>query len=270
MIVRNSYRKRKSYALPLVIILLAVFVSFSALRDLFGARSILLAAFYPFQVAAVSLWNGIAGVPSKILNLRSLSKQNAELKKEVKNLRAKLMLLEEQTKENRRLRNVLGFKQRSHYKFNILAARVIGKGPTPWFSILQINQGSKAGVRKGMPVIVEQGLVGQVIEASILSSKVLLITDAESSVAASDARSRDFGVVKGTSGNKLFMKYVSAGGDILVGDEIITSRISSIFPPGIPVGKVIQAAKREHDLFYHIEIKPAVDLSKIEEVFVLM
>ena len=97
----------------------------------------------------------------------------------------------------------------------------------------------------------------------------MLITDVESSVAAVDARSRDFGLVKGGSLDRLSMKYVDAGGDIRKGDRIVTSNVSTVFPAGIPIGEVSLASKKEHDLFYHVEIKPIVDFSKIEEVFII-
>ena len=97
----------------------------------------------------------------------------------------------------------------------------------------------------------------------------MLITDALSSVAAVNGRSRDFGVVKGGSPNKIFMKHVDAGGDVRVGDIIVTGNISTIFPPDIPIGEVSRASKKEHDLFYHIEIKPSVDFGKIEEIFII-
>jgi len=266
----HPYRKRKSYFLPILIVLLAVFISFSALRGLFGIRSLLQTAIYPFQSAAVSLWKGMVNIPASFASNREIAKQNAELKEKLNNLQPNLSLLEELLRENTRLRAALFYKQKNPYRFRLLPAQVIGKSPAPWFSILEVNQGSGAGVSMDMPVMDKDGLVGRIVEVSRFSSKVMLITDVESSIAAVDARSRDFGVVKGGSSNKLFMKHVDAGGDIKVGDSILTSNISTISPPGIPVGEVGRASKKEHDLFYHIEIKPAVNFRKIEEVFIIL
>lgn len=269
MIGYHPYRKRKSYFLPILIVLLAVFISFTSFRDLFGVRSLLQAVIYPFQSVAFSLWRGVVNMPASFAAYRKISNQNAELKGKLKNLQPKLSLLKELLRENTRLRAALFYKQKNPYRFRLLHAQVIGKSPNPWFSILEINHGSQGGVRRDMSVMVKDGLVGRIVEVSKFSSKVMPITDAQSSVAAVDGRSRDFGVVKGGYSNKLFMKHVDAGGDIKVGDVIVTSNISTIFPPGIPIGKVSQASKKEHDLFYHIEIKPAVDFRKIEEVFII-
>lgn len=269
MIGYSPYRKKRSNFLPVIIVLLAVFISFSAFRGLFGVRTLLQAALYPFQYAALSVWKGVTGVPSAITSQRSLLKENAALKDELDELRPRLLVTDELVRENQRLRGALSFMGGNPYRFRMLAAQVIGRSPDPYFSVLQIGQGSRAGVRKDMPVIVADGLVGRVVEVSRYSAKVMLITDAESSVAAVDARSRDFGVVDGISPLRLYMRHVDAGGDVANGDVVVTSNISTIFPPGIPIGIVSRASKKEHDLFYHIEIKPSVDFSRIEEVFVV-
>lgn len=268
----QPYHKKKPYLLVLVvvIILLAVFISFSPVRNLFGVRSFLQAVIYPFQFAAVSVWKGVAGFPGAVGNLRNLSKENAQLKNELKNIKPQLIALKGIEIENERLRSVLRFKQNSRYGFRLLSAQVIGRSPTPWFSILEINQGKQAGVKVDKPVIVKEGVVGRVIEVSKYTSKVMLLTDAGSTLAAADARSRDYGLVEGSMGGRLSMKYVSAGGDISAGDQIITSQISLIFPANLPIGTVTKASKGERDLFYHIEVKPTVDFSKLEEVFIIL
>jgi len=263
----RSYKKKKSYLLPVFLILLAVTLSFSYPRFL---RPLIQNIIYPFQFVAVSLWKGTIKIPSFFLDLRNLSKENSRLRGELSILKPKLLPLDELAYENNRLRSLLNFKQNNFKHLKLLPAEVMGKSPTPWFSILEVNQGSRAGVSVNMPVVVDQGVVGRVIEVSLFSSKVMLLIDPESSVAAVDSRSRDFGVVAGSLPDKLYMKYVSAGGDILVGDLITTSQVSTIFPPGLPLGKVWQATKREHDLFYHIEIKPVVDFSRLEEVYIVI
>jgi rod shape-determining protein MreC len=265
----KSYKKRKSYALAILIILLALFISVSSLRDLFGMRSLLQAMVYPFQFVTVSVWKSVAGMPKSVMNLRGLSDQNKQYQNELKELKLKLQVFDEIKNENQRLREALGYRQMNNYKYKLLAAQVIGRAPSPWFTILEIGRGKQAGVKKGMAVITEKGAVGQVIEVSAFSSKVLLLIDPDGAIAAVNARSRDIGVVAGAQTNKLFMKYVSVGGDIKEGDNIVTSHMSGIFPPGIPIGVVTRAIKKEQDLFYQIEIKPFVDFSKIEEVFVV-
>jgi len=266
----QPYRKKRSYALAIIIILLALFISWSGLRNLSAIRSFFQTIIYPFQYVTVSAWKGVAAIPGSIANLRHLSQENAELKKRINKVRPKLLTLGEVKKENKRLKAALEFKQNNPYFYNLLVAQVVARAPSPWFSILEINQGHLSKVRQGMAVIAPQGIVGQVIEVSRYSAKVMLLTNPESTIAAADARSRDMGVIAGTPSNRLFMKYVGTGGDIKTGDQIVTAQFSTIYPPGLPIGKVVKASKREHDLFYRIEIRPAVDFSKIEEVFVVL
>lgn len=266
MVEFRSYKKRKSYGLVLFVVLLAVSLSVASpyyIRYFFGA------VVYPFQYTAVLLWKGVTLLPSFFVNLRHLSKDNAEMRERIKFLSAQQLLLEELKGENGRLRNILSFSQKKQ-EIALLAAQVIGRSPSPWFSIIEINKGARSGIKIDMPVVAKEGVVGRVVELSLFSSKAMLLYDAESSVAAVDSRSRDFGVVEGRFPDKLFMKYVSAGGDIKIGDTIKTSPVSTVFPSGLLIGTVSQADKREHDLFYYIEIKPAVDFSKLEEVFVII
>jgi len=266
----TPFRKKRTYTLSAVIILLALLISLSAYRDIFGVRSILISAIYPFQFAVSSLWKGAVSTPSSILNLRNLAKENAELKGKLNLALSKLALQDELTAENERLRQALGFKYSNRYGFSLLPAQVIGKGASPWYSIIEINRGATSKVQVGVPAIVKEGLVGKVIEVSNFSSKVLLITDPDSGVAAVDQRSRDFGLIEGHSPEVLLMKYVSSAGDIKEEDKIVTSSISSIFPAGIPIGTVVRATKKEHDLFYQIEVKPSVNFSRLEEVFLVL
>lgn len=266
----RPHRKRKSYSLQVGVILLALVLSFSTAKNLFGFRSFLQACLYPVQFATVSVWKGIVNTPSALFSLRDLTQQNIKLKRELKKLKAEVMVLEDKGRESNRLRRALNFKTSLNMNFKLLPAQIVGKSPTPLFSILQINKGSRAGVKKNQPVISVRGLVGRVVEVAPFSAKVLSLIDTESSVASVSQRSRDFGLLRGNGLNKLSLRYVAAGGDIKVGDKILTSPVSNYFPAGLLLGTVVKASKREHDLFYHIEVQPAVDFSRLEEVFVLL
>ncbi|OGC22094.1 rod shape-determining protein MreC [candidate division WOR-1 bacterium RIFOXYB2_FULL_42_35] len=266
----RPHRKRKSYSLQIVLILLALILSFSTVRNIFGFRSFLQACLYPFQFTTVSVWKGVVSTPAALFSLRDLAQQNSKLTQELSQLKPELMFLQGKVQENDRLRQALAFKTNSAQARRLIAAQVVGKSPSPWFSVLQINKGSNAGVKIDLPVIVGTGLVGRIVEVAPFSSKVMLLIDAGSSVSAVSERSRDFGIIKGGTLNKLSLRYVASGGDVKIGDMVSTSPISTYFPPGLIIGTISQASKREHDLFYYIEVVPAVDFSKLEEVFVLL
>lgn len=255
-----SFHKKKSYTLPAVLIALALIASFVVPTKLALLRSAAVTAAYPFQFAAAVVWRGTVSLPANLLELRNLAKDNAELKARLDLQEPKLALFDELKSENDRLRDSLGYQNKNRFGAALLPAMVIGRSAANWNSIIEINRGSGSNVRVNMPVVVRSGLVGKVIEVTRFSSKVLLLTDPLFSAAAADQRSRDYGVAEGYSPFRLRLKYVRAGGDVAQGDPVVTSSISSLFPSGIPVGTVSRAAKKESDLFYEIEIVPAVDL----------
>jgi rod shape-determining protein MreC len=256
--------------LPAILIVLALIASFVIPTRLSLLRAAAVSAAYPFQFATAAVWRGTASLPANLMELRSLAQDNAELKARLDLLEPKLALLAELKSENDRLRDALGFQNKNRFGSALLPAMVIGRSAANWNSIIEINRGSGSNVRVNLPVVVKSGLVGKVIEVTRFSSKVLLLTDPLFSAAAADQRSRDYGVAEGYSPFRLRLKYVRAGGDVAVGDPIVTSSISTLFPSGIPVGTVSRAVKKETDLFYDVEIVPAADLSKLEEVFVVL
>ena len=265
----RPFRKNRSYSLAAIIILAALFVSFSSYRDLFGVRSLLNSSFYPFQFIARAGWQGVMALPAATINLGGLAKENGELKEKLSAALAKQALYENLAAENQKLHSALGFSQSGRFDSRLLPARVIGRGAANWNSVLQIDKGSSAGVKVGMPAIVQDGLVGKVTEVSQLTAKVLLVIDPVSEVAVADQRSRDIGLAEGNGSNQLKLKYVNADGDVQVGDKVMTSSISAVFPPGIAVGTVRSVDKKDFDLFYAIKVKPAVNFSRLEEVFLV-
>lgn len=264
------YRKKKSYSLAVSLVALALAASFIVPRQMAVIRLAAATAIFPFQWTAAVVWKGAVSTPSFFLQLANLSRENSKLKEKLDLTLPQLAQSEELKAENDRLRGLLDFKNGNRFGLKLLPAEVIGRGAAPWNSILEIGRGSSAGLKVNQPVIVKAGLIGKIIEVAPFSAKVLLLTDPQSSIAAADQRSRDFGVVEGLSPQLLKMKYVSAGADVKEGDLIVTSSVSRLFPPGLLIGKVVRAVKKESDLFLQIEIVPAADLSKTEEVLVVI
>lgn len=262
----QPYRKKRSYTLAIFLIFLALLVSFSSFYDLLGFRQLLQAGLAPVQSISAATWRGVLGLPGGLIGLFDLANQNRRLQAENELFKAQQSRLEQLSEENNHLRQLLGFGQ-NHLSLRV--AQVIGKGPAPWLTILEIDRGSRLGVRRGMAVVAREGLVGQVVEVAPFSAKVRLLTDPESSVAAAVTRSREFGVVEGDSSGTLLMKYVSATGEIKEGDTIATSSLSALFPASLTIGTVAKARKREQDLFYEVKVKPAVNFSRLEEVFLV-
>ena len=189
------------------------------------------------------------------------------LRAEVNTLRARLVGMEEIVRENTRLDKLLAFKRELVY--SSVAANVVGRDPSNWNATLVIDKGGEDGVQVGMPVVSAQGVVGKIGEISDQQSKVILLTDPAFSVSALVKRSRETGLVSGTLQGLSRMKYLPAAADVVIGDQVITSKLSPSFPEGLLIGEVVSVRSRGTDPVVTCIIQPAVPLSQVEEVLVI-
>lgn len=194
--------------------------------------------------------------------------ENKRLTKEVDSLKQKINQAQELYIENRRLQALLSFK--SDYARHLVAARVIARDPAYWSSVIIIDKGKDDKISENQAVISPAGLVGKVIEAGNSSSKIMLINDINFGISAIVQESREEGLVSGTLENKLIMRYLPPECEVKVGDVIITSGLTRIFPKGIIVGRVSEVGKEFSGLSTFCLIKPAVNLSRLEEVLVIV
>ncbi len=203
----------------------------------------------------------------KIVFYRKTYNEYQSLKYEVEILRERLNGVDEIVKENNRFAKLLDFKRR--LIFSSVSATVVGRDPSNWNSTIVIDRGMEDGVEVGMPVMSALGVVGKVAEVSENKAKVVLLTDPSFSVAALVKRSREVGLVSGTLQSKSRMKYLSADADVQIGDEVITSKLSSSFPEGLMIGKIIDVQADSNSLMVQCLIEPAVSLSQVEEVLII-
>ena len=194
--------------------------------------------------------------------------QNQKLKAKLDFLRKQLNDRNELYLENSRLRSLLSLKGAVSYQ--VIAARVIARDPSNWSSTIIIDKGSFQGIKNGMVSVTFYGLVGQVVETSATTSKIMLINDPNLSVSAIVQRSRQEGLVCGSLRGTLLMKYLPKDSDIKILDTIVTSGLTHIYPKGLAVGTVVDIGQEFFSLSIYAIIKPAVDLSALEEVLVII
>ncbi len=200
--------------------------------------------------------------------LQGLKVENEALRDEIHRLRQELARYREAIIANERLRRLLALKERVPGPG--LAANVVGVDLAPWSATLTIDLGKKDGVEPGMAVLCEAGVIGQVIDSSTDFSKVLLITDVKSAVAAVVQRNRSRGILKGTGDKACELAYVEKGVDVQPGDIIVTSGTDGVFPKGLLLGRVTYVSQgAAPDLFQEIRVEPVTDPKKVEEVIVL-
>ncbi len=206
-------------------------------------------------------------------NFFTLYKNNQQLITEKQQLQKKLVHLQEVEAENARLRDVLSYKSRVP-QYNIVTAAVIARDPASWMDMIVIDRGSAEGIRKDMPVVTHQGLVGNVIQVFNHSAKVQLVLSPRSSVGGLVQRneSRIAAIIVGNGTKPLSPRMINLArdADIVKDDVVITSGFGGIYPKGILIGQVKDIVEEEGGLLKYAVLKPAVNFDRLEEVMVII
>ncbi len=222
----------------------------------------------PFQNLFTKSVQSVSDVINNYFYLVSVSKENERLKLEVYKLVNEKNELIEKISRQKRIAGLLAYQE--DRKKDSLVASVIGRDATQWSKVVFIDKGSRHGVRKYLAVVTNSGVIGQIIYAGPNTSKVLLTIDSRSAVDSIFQDSRVSGVVVGTGKEQCQIKYVPNKAKIKVGDRVLSSGLGGVFPKGLFIGTVFQIAKRKQGLFQEITLTPGSDLSKLEEVLVLL
>ncbi len=221
----------------------------------------------PLQIAAQGTVSWIGGLQENYDTIAGFRAENERLRRRVENLEVERHKLLEAQATNDRLKRLLDF--RAELPDKAITASIIANSPTSWFRSCLLDKGSADGVRKGMAVVTPLGVVGQVVSVTPRSAKVLLLTDPNSGIDVLVQRTRARGIVSGSLENGIVLKYVKRSEDIQEGDRLITSGIDGVFPKGLWVGTVIKVVKQHVGLFQFIEVLPAVQPARIEEVLIV-
>ncbi len=198
---------------------------------------------------------------------REMRMENKVLKENAANLENELLNLKEARVENERLKKLLDLRESNRRRF--VPSLVIARDPSGMNDTVIIDKGKKDRLEKGMVVINGSGLAGRVIETGWSISRVLLITDYDSSFSGIVERTRDEGAVSGNMRAGLIMKYLSIGCDVKKGDKVITSGLYGVFEKGLLIGEVVSVETDSSGLYMAAVIKPEVDIRKMEEVMVV-
>jgi rod shape-determining protein MreC len=271
MYQRTNGRKKIIIAIALAIALI-IFINLPVLRESAPSRfsrRMLLNVIYPFQYVFSSSFSFVGRSFGAVGGLWGASSENRKLKEEAVLLKSRINALEGVMSEYKELRKSLGFRNANPYGFILIAAEVVSRSPSNWFETVFVNKGARDGVRLDQAVISSDGVVGRIVEVGRYSSKVMLITDPESSIGVMKAGTKDLGIAVGGAMNSLQIKYVAAASSVDVDDRMLTSGMGGVFPRGIPVGIVIKAASRDYDIFKYVEIKPITEFARLDKVFIV-
>jgi rod shape-determining protein MreC len=221
----------------------------------------------PFERVLIWAQNGTGNLWHSYLYLRGVRAENRQLKDQIEQLRLEQVRLNEDAVQAHRLQALLAFKEQ--YISRTVAAQVIGSSGSDSSRMLYIDKGEDQGLKRDMAVITADGIVGKVLQVFPSVSQVLLINDQSSGVGTILEKSRLQGFLKGTATGEVVLEGVMSDEQVATGERVLTSGGDQIFPKGLPVGTVTNVGTGK-DLFLNIQIKPAVNLGKLEEVLVVV
>lgn len=266
---RRSQRRWVWLAVVAAVAIAAVLISS---RFAEGPRGLMTRFTLPAQQALRSVGNELRAATGSVGDLATLRDRNRELEQLVAQLTVDNLRLNEVESENSRLRGLLQFARANStfsYRGTQVVGRIVGSEPNSAIQSIVIDLGSAHGMQNGMPVVTERGLVGRVTEVYTNASRVLLITDSNSSVNTMLQSARLRGILRGRAGQSPIMDYLPQDQPITVGDIVVTSGEGGNFPAGIPVGQVTDVLQNDVEMFQRGVVRTTVDFDTLETVLVI-
>jgi rod shape-determining protein MreC len=235
-------------------------------------------AFAPIETGASRALKPIRDLTGWASDTFNAKSDNKKLRKEVEGLRSQLARSQTAEADARQLRGLVGLQRDQGFPQGTgpVAARVIARSPTVWYSTVKIDKGRSDGLRVDQPVIASGGLAGKVTEVTGGTAEVTLITDGSSAVSGQVMPDGANGIVKPEVGNPndLLLDFIQKGRRVTQGTTVVTSgftssRVESLFPRGIPIGRVTRVSLDEIELYQRVHIKPFADLRRLDYLQVL-
>lgn len=269
---KKNKRSRKTKVILLSGLLFTLFlilvVSTVGRQDFNPSHKITLELIGRAQSATTAVADYFASFWHDYVALWSVRDENRQLREDLARALAARNDCREAMATNVRLAKLLEMKE--SLPPPVLTSSIIGRDPSLWFKTVIIDRGSADGVRRGMPAVTVEGIVGQVMNTSPHFSKVLLATDPNSAIDVLIQPSRVQGIIKGRGDGILELHYVLRNIEVQKGDQIITAGLNGTFPKGLPVGSVSQTVKSRRGMFQNVEIEPAVDFTRLEHLLIIM
>lgn len=267
---------RRSRATLLFLILTSLTVITLDFRDdgagLVGSvRNVAADVLAPVRDGADAVLSPVGDAFSGITGYGSLEDENARLRARIAELEGAGLRQDEIEAELRELRALVQLDDLGG--ISRVTARVVAAPVSNFEQTIELDRGTADGVRVDMPVVTGTGLVGRVVRASGQRSVVRLVTDPSSSVGVRLSRSGETGIAEGRGvGRTLSVGFIDAGAEVLRREIAVTSGLeggSDLYPPGIPVGRVTEAAHREGEIEQQVALQPVADLAHLRYVQVL-
>ncbi|MBY4802827.1 rod shape-determining protein MreC [Burkholderia cepacia] len=251
-----------------VAVAIALLVSDARFNTLEIVRGVLGTVLYPLQRAALVPRDLFMGAADIAVTGASLRHDNDDLRKRNLQLSTQANQAAVLAQENAHLRAVLELRQ--HIATQSTPAEIQYDTSDPFTQKIVIGQGSQQGIQNGAPVVSENGVVGQVTRVFPLQSEVTLVTDRDLAIPVQVLRTGLRSVIYGTpKGDSLDLRFVPTSADLVVGDELVTSGLDGVYPPGLPVAKVVRVDKLADTAFARVTCAPIAAVRGARQMLVL-
>jgi rod shape-determining protein MreC len=260
-----------SFSLPTVILsLLVIGILFLALGGYLAPLSqVALAPLVDAQTWVSARYQAIQEFITAPRDMARLTQRNSELEAEVARLQAQIIELEQENAQLDVFSALLNFAQ-AHPENDYLSATVIGRDPNPFLRYIIINRGSDEGLRRGMPVVSQQGLVGRIAAVTAGGARVQLITDPSAVVNIRLEESGAEALLSGSITGEVSLDFIPQDVTIETGDLVLTSGLGGNYPPNILIGRITGVRTQPFELYQNASVQPVVDFSKLQIVSVII
>ncbi len=228
----------------------------------------LLDAAVPVQKAMALPIDALREAWTDYLALVGVHEKNDSLHRELAALREENLQLREALVASGRLARIA--EMRDEFEVPMLPTELVARNVSPWFRSVLIDRGRGDGVRSGMPVVSEEGLVGLVTATSGDAARTMLLLDRQAAIDATVQRSRTRGTLRGGGGERLEFEFVAREGDVRPGDVLISSGLDGVYPKGLRLGRVTEVSPADTRLLRTASVAPAVDFGRLEQAFVML
>ncbi|WP_321950792.1 rod shape-determining protein MreC [Burkholderia cenocepacia] len=251
-----------------VALAIALLVSDARFSTLEIVRGVLGTVLYPLQRAALVPRDLFMGAADLAVTGAALRHENDDLRKRNLQLSTQANQAAVLTQENAHLRAVLELRQ--HIATQSTPVEIQYDTSDPFTQKIVVGQGSQQGIQDGSPVVSEDGLIGQVTRVFPLQSEITLVTDRDLAIPVQVLRTGLRSVIYGTpKGDSLDLRFVPTSADLVAGDELVTSGLDGVYPPGLPVAKVVRVDKLADTAFARVTCAPVAAVRGARQMLVL-
>jgi rod shape-determining protein MreC len=226
----------------------------------------------PAQAAMSIIARAITGVAGRYVELTHVRAENDTLVRENSKLRTELIEMRRLAEESGRYQRLLGLRDVTPAE--TIAARVIAVDASPYFRVARVEIDRGDGmVRRGMPVLTPEGVVGRINRVSGKSSDVMLLVDPRSAIDVLIPRTGGRGILRGKSGENGYrcsIEYLARGEPAREGDAVVTSGLGGSFPRNLAIGHITHIFPGAVGLYQDVEVTPDVDFARLADVLVIV